>query len=83
MTKIINGAQLIYNYIIQLKNSSIYKTKFGNIISQFSEEIEYFLSQFPFLFSSFDSLNFSFGYEEKFFIFIVYSIPILLSLDFL
>ena len=48
MTKILNGAQLINNYIIQLKNSSIYKTKFGNIISQFSEEIEYFLSQFPF-----------------------------------
>ena len=55
MTKIINGAQLIYNYIIQLKNSSIYKTKFGNIISQFPEEIEYFLSQFPFFFKLLNS----------------------------
>ncbi len=43
LTKILNGAQIIYNYIIQLKNSSIYKTKFENIISQFSEEIENFL----------------------------------------
>ena len=48
LTKILNGVQLIYNYINYLKGSSIYKTKFENIISQFSEEIEYFVLQFPF-----------------------------------
>ena len=36
----------VYNYIVSLNNSPIYKSKFESIISKYNEEFESFLSQF-------------------------------------